>query len=96
MSHANKTTVDKYSPQEREFLGKCFTQTTVSATVNVNEGDNTDHAAQSKLFSREECHKISMVLYSLPLKPCHLGSCRIQCISTDKGVGVLKLDALFR
>lgn len=53
MSCANKPTVDKYGSQERVFLGKCFTWTTVSA--NLKEGDNTDHAVQSKLFSREEC-----------------------------------------
>lgn len=82
------------TPQERVFLGKYSTQTTVSAPVNLNEGDNADHAAQIKLFSREECYKTSMVVYNLPAKLYHLGSCRVQCISTVTRSWFSKLGAL--
>lgn len=77
--------------QERVLLGKYFTQTTVSATVNLNEGDNTDHSVQSKLFSREECYKTSIIIYNLPIKLYHLGSCKFQCISTVAKSWILKI-----
>lgn len=76
--------------QERVFLGNCFTETTVSATLNLNDGDNTDHAVESKLFSREECYKISIAVYNLSVKLYHLGSCKVQCISTVTRGWILK------
>lgn len=59
--------------QERMFLEKYFTQTTVSAPVNLNEGDNTDHAVQSKLFSSEECYKNQHSRLQSPSKTLSLG-----------------------
>lgn len=77
--------------QERMFLEKYFTQTTVSAPVNLNEGDNTDHAVQSKLFSSEECYKTSIVVYNLPVKLYHSDSCKVQCIPTVARSWILKI-----
>lgn len=79
------------APQERVFLGKCSTQTPVSATVNLSEGDNGDHAAQSELFSREECYKSSTVVSNLPTELYHLGSCKVQCIFTVTRSWILKI-----
>lgn len=78
-------------PQQRVFLGKRSTPATVSATVNLSEGDSADHAAQSELFSREACYKTSTGVYNLPAKLCHLGFCRVKCISTVTRSWILKI-----